>query len=162
MSTLPKPLADFIEKETNPPYHQTLQKLFLIQGFSILLLLSFCPQWGIGFWDSGVKDILMTLGHFWCETICGALYSVVFVGGVLLGMGPFERRKIFKQPLFLLALTLLSGTGYFLLIGLSLRLPLSDIVTQITWMWFLGASAAHLFLTKTFEGREKLAHDNHY
>ena len=135
-------IKNLIVNKMNVHLGQLVLKTISLQLIAGLIILSFCPQMGVGFNpDSHFAHLLMSFGHNWCNLFCGFL----FIGTSFL-LSPFifqeaELQKLQSLHYAFLPLLILISILSFIIAGAPVILP-------ILISWALGAYlGGFLFLT---------------
>lgn len=128
-------ILDQIQKSL-PSIPAVFGQLLLVHGFSSLLTLIACPQFGMRVFfpaeAQSLMDVFMVLGHEACFFLCGVFYlgsSFLFAKWILSS----DSFLVIKRSRFVMVMSLaLLSLGFFRMWGDALSF-------ELTFLWFLGA-----------------------
>lgn len=151
-SEAPSYLKDAVLKQVssklNPAFTQIFFKIALIQLVSGLVILSFCPQLGVGFsGHNAFVHLLMSFGENFCNLFCGSLFIGIgsFHSAIILNEDELRvlRRRRFLGTTLISLLSLLA----FVIFG-------AEIQLLFFAFWLSGAMIIGLFsLEVVYMGR---------
>jgi hypothetical protein len=117
-SEVERSLLAQMEQKIDPSFGLIFSKVSLIQAFAGLLLISICPQLGVGFSkESFLMDFFMTFGHHACTLLCGSLFLSLGVIGNWLFLtreewrGYYQKALVFQPLILILSLFILAVLG---------------------------------------------------
>lgn len=127
-----KQLFDKIKKDLFPevdPY-QLIFKIFIFHSLSTALVMSFCPQFGLGLFRQGhfgITQLFMQVSHEFCQMMCGlTLFSMSF-SIILFNLKMTEKEWLQDNKYFSFSVILLLTSSLF-------------------WMWAPDISLMNLIL----------------
>ncbi len=133
----PKALTDNIllrvHKDLNPSGFSVFKKLAVIQFITGFITLLFCPQFGVGFFNSlGLMGLLMRFGDTICMAGCGAVFLGLSAFAAAIILRPEEIRVIRHNQFIQFPLLALLAIGIFICVG-------APILATLGVSWFLGS-----------------------
>lgn len=123
----------FVQAKLNPPIGWVIFKLTMIYALTGLIVLLFCPQFGIRLLaEHGLLHWFALLGAYGCELACGAVFLGSGTAVASLILRPEELRRIrptrfvYFVSFGLLALVIFVGVG-------------AEIVLSLAMAWLVGS-----------------------
>lgn len=121
-----------IKGDLFPEVHpsQFILKVLFFHGLSTALVMSFCPQFGLGLFKNGhygLTSIFMQVSHEFCQMMCGlTLFSLSFFM-IFLNLKMTEKEWLQEHKIFTFSIILLLTSSAF-------------------WMWAPEMSVMNLIL----------------
>lgn len=130
--TLEKNVMTYIKNKLNPNISTVFLKACIIQLLAGGLLISICPQLGVGFsYHSYLMELLMHFGHQVCTFICGSLFFILGVLGNFSMLSKEEFALYYYKSFQFQILILIVSLSILLLLGAKGQLLIFTI-------WSLG------------------------
>lgn len=114
-------------------------KILYTHLFSTLLVMSFCPQFGLGLFANGhygLSSLFMLVSHDFCQLMCGLTLFSFSLFFIQFNLKITEREWVFSQKYFLGSLILLITGSFFWMWA-------PHINFYYLMLWGAGASLAY-------------------
>lgn len=108
-----------VRSDLSPPPNRVLFKLLWIHIGAAVVTLSFCPQFGLGFFDRnhGVMSFAMRYGHWACEIGCGGIFLGLTALASAILMSREEAKVLYRRHLSFFSFLGLLSVISFMAIG---------------------------------------------
>lgn len=135
--TPPKYLTDKIlsrvQMDLNPGIVNVFFKLVLIHAIVGSIVLSFCPQFGIGYFSHmGIMHYFMYLGPTICTMLCGGIFLGTSMFASALLLKPEEVKVLRKKRILQISALGLISLILFMILG-------AEVVLALGVAWLFGS-----------------------
>lgn len=93
-----------------------LPRLFLIHVLATAVVMTFCPQFGLGFFAQGhygLTALFMQVSHEFCQLACGAFLTLASFSAIWFPLKVTEREWLFAHKYVFAGILLSITSGFF-------------------------------------------------